>query len=123
MRARPSMISSLFAANEGPTKFVLLPFRQLLGDLGASWTNEQDAHAVLFINRPYATIKDMAPADGGDSMMAWQEACQKWKRRAEVVQLTSSQKSGLGDRLRPPSGFGFPHSKLTVIRRTALALS
>jgi len=35
MRARPSMISSLFAANEGPRKFVLLPFRQLLGGLGA----------------------------------------------------------------------------------------
>ena len=40
MRPRPSMISSLFDANEGPSKLVLLPFRPLLGDLAVSWTTE-----------------------------------------------------------------------------------
>ena len=65
----------------------------------------------------------MAPADGGDSMMAWQEACQKWKRRAEVVQFMSSQKSELGGRKRSPSGLGFAPSKLTVMRRTVLSAS
>ncbi len=34
------MISPFFDANEGPRKFVLLPFRQLLGDLGACFTFE-----------------------------------------------------------------------------------
>ena len=29
-----------FDANEGPSKLVLLPFRPLLGDLGASWTTK-----------------------------------------------------------------------------------
>ena len=38
MQARPSVIPSFFDANEGPRKFVLLPFRQLLGGLGACWT-------------------------------------------------------------------------------------
>ncbi len=34
------MISPLFRADEAPRKFVFLPFRQLLGDLGACFTFE-----------------------------------------------------------------------------------
>src|SRR5208337_1088517 len=40
MRPHPSVISSLFDANEGPSKLVLLPFRPLLGDLAVSWTTK-----------------------------------------------------------------------------------
>jgi hypothetical protein len=40
MRSRPSTISPLFDAYGRPGKFVLLPFRQLLGDLAGSWTTE-----------------------------------------------------------------------------------
>ncbi len=81
MRARPSMISPLFGANEGPGKFVLLPFRQLLGDLAGSWTTKLKCSS----RRP--------------------------------------RRPNLATRFRPLSGFGFPHSKLTVMRRTALTLS
>ncbi len=58
------------------------------GDLRDSGQIEQDAHAVIFLNRPYPIIEGAAPAEGGEDfdsrMMAWQEACSKWKRRAEV---------------------------------------
>jgi replicative DNA helicase len=58
------------------------------GDLRDSGQIEQDAHAVIFLNRPYPIIESAAPAEGGEDfdgrMMAWQEACMKWKRRAEV---------------------------------------
>ena len=81
MRARPSMISSFFDANEGPRKFALLPFRQLLGGLGASWTPK---------------LK-----------------CSSRRRRSP----------NSATRFQLLSGFGFAHSKLTVMRRTALTLS
>ena len=69
------------------------------GDLRDSGQIEQDAHAVIFLNRPYPIIEAAAPAEGGEDfgsrMMAWQEACNKWKRRAEVsVHMNRSGETG-----------------------------
>ena len=69
------------------------------GDLRDSGQIEQDAHAVIFLNRPYPIIEGAAPAEGGEDfdsrMMDWQEACTKWKRRAEVsVHMNRSGETG-----------------------------
>lgn len=68
------------------------------GDLRESGQIEQDAHAVLFINRPYQVLEKAAPTEEGENMMAWREACQKWKRRAEIsVDMNRSGETGTVD--------------------------
>ena len=78
----------LYRVNFDFAKFKPEQTRPHDGDLRDSGQIEQDAHAVIFLNRPYPIIEGAAPAEGGEDfdsrMMDWQEACNKWKRRAEV---------------------------------------
>ena len=52
-------------------------------DLRESGQIEQDADAVIFINRPIVILEKMKPADG--DTIEWESACATWRKKAEVI--------------------------------------
>ena len=52
-------------------------------DLRESGQIEQDADAVIFINRPIVILDKMKPTDG--STLDWDDICNTWRKKAEVI--------------------------------------
>jgi replicative DNA helicase len=54
------------------------------GDLRDSGQIEQDADALLFINRPIVQLEMMKPTDES-AEFEWEAACNSWRNRAEII--------------------------------------
>jgi replicative DNA helicase len=54
------------------------------GDLRDSGQLEQDADALLFINRPIVMLELMQPSDEA-SILDWEAQCNKWRSKAEII--------------------------------------
>jgi len=52
-------------------------------DLRESGQIEQDADAVIFINRPIVILEKMKPTDA--DTIEWESACATWRKKAEVI--------------------------------------
>jgi replicative DNA helicase len=66
------------------------------GDLRDSGQIEQDADALLFINRPIVTLELMKPTEG--DTVDWELLCNRWRTKAEIiVHYNRAGRSGIVD--------------------------